>query len=191
MPPGTRENRNEHTGILSKSDFDLFFRENYQTACLVALRYISDINRAEDIVQDVFVVLWEKRERLNVKTNLSNYFFAAIKNQAINMARRTVDKAVPISLVSFDLVEEEDLQVDEEQMAIEIGRAIGELPVACRRIFSLAYLENYTYQEIAEKLAISKNTVKTQMGIAYQRLRIKLEKLIINLLSFFFSSSFN
>ncbi len=173
------------SSILSKDYFDAFFRENYHTACLVALRYVPDTDRAEDLVQDVFVALWEKRENLDIKVSLRNYFFTAVKNHALNVARRDPSKIISISFLLSEVADEESSsEYDDEEMAVAIYKAIGELPGACRRIFSLAYLENYTYQQIADELSISRNTVKTQMGIAYRQLRTKLEKLVSFFIAF-------
>jgi RNA polymerase sigma-70 factor (ECF subfamily) len=171
--------------VLSKEQFDDFFKRNYQTACLVALRYMADIDQAEDLVQDAFVILWEKRETLQIKDNLKNYFFKIVKNNALKKVDRDKSDMVPLSILSIDPAEEEEEErFDDEELAVEVYRAIGELPSACRTIFNLAYREKLTYQQIADQLNISKNTVKTQMGIAYSQLRNKLSKLIIVLLRF-------
>src|SRR5690606_24888549 len=91
---------------------------------------------------------------------------------------------VSISELLIDLVEEEfQNQYHDEELAVSIASAIEELPVACRNIFILAYKENLTYQQIADQLNVSKNTVKTQMGIAYRQLRQKLKKWAVVLIS--------
>ena len=173
----------ESLPVLSKEQFDDFFRRNYQTACLVALRYMADIGQAEDLVQDAFVILWEKRETLQIKSNLKNYFFRAVRNNALKKAERGKPDIVPLSGLLFDLTDDEEQdRFDDEELAVVIYQAIGELPAARRTIFNLAYREKLTYQQIADRLNISKNTVKTQMGIAYSQLRNKLSKLIIILL---------
>jgi RNA polymerase sigma-70 factor (ECF subfamily) len=164
--------------VLSKDQFDDFFRENYHAACLVAMKYIADINQAEDLVQDVFVILWEKRETLQIKTDLKNYFFKAVKNNALKKVQRDKGKIISLSTCLLDDLVEDDDHFDEEELAVKIFQAIGELPAACRTIFDLAYREKLTYRQIADQLNVSKNTVKTQMGIAYRQLRHKLESVI-------------
>jgi len=170
--------------VLSKEQFDDFFRKNYQTACLVAMKYMTDINQAEDLVQDAFVILWEKRKTLQIKTDLRNYFFKAVKNNALKKVQRDKGKIVSLSTCLLDdLVEDKEQErFDDEELAVKIFQSIGELPAACRTIFNLAYREKLTYQHIADQLNVSKNTVKTQMGIAYSQLRYKLSKLIVVLL---------
>jgi len=169
--------------VLSKDQFDDFFRKNYQTACLVALKYMDDIDQAEDLVQDVFVILWEKKEILQIKTDLKSYFLKAVKNQALKKVQRDKGNIISLASLFVDLPEDENPDCfDDEELAVRIFQAIDELPAACRRIFNLAYREKFTYQQIADQLNVSKNTVKTQMGIAYKQLRSKLRKLIVILL---------
>lgn len=169
---------------LTKKQFGDFFRENYHTACLVALRYIADSARAEDLVQDVFCAIWEKKETLNIKTGLKNYFLTAVKNHALNQIQRDKRNTVSLSELLIDLAEEEkNDSFDDEELAVNIASAIEELPAACRNIFTMTYHEKLTYQQIADRLNLSKNTVKTQMGIAYRQLRQKLKKWVVVLMS--------
>ena len=164
---------------LTKKQFGIFFRENYHSACLVALRYIADFARAEDLVQDVFSTIWEKRETLHIQTGLKNYVLTAVKNHAINQVQRDKNLTVSLSELLIDFEEEESQdRFDDEELAVNIASAIEELPTACRNIFNLAYCEKLTYQQIADQLNISKNTVKTQMGIAYRQLRKNLRGLL-------------
>lgn len=179
--------RDKNSCLLTKEAFGDFFKNNYQAACLVALKYISDVTQAEDLVQDVFIAIWEKRESTQIKTDLKQYFFRAVKNHSLNQLRQDKNNIVPLSDLLSDLaMEESDECFNDEELAVNISSAIGELPLACRSIFLLAYYENLTYQQIADKLSLSKNTVKTQMGIAYRQLRDRLRKWVIVMLRFCF-----
>jgi len=183
MAGSIKKESNGSLHVLSQGQYDEFFRKNYQPACLVALRYIRDINQAEDLVQDAFVALWGKRKTLQIKGSLKNYFFRAIRNNALKKAEREKSDMIHLSELLVELAEEEEQEYfDDEEIAVKIYQAIGELPTACRTVFNLAYRKNMTYQQIADQLSISKNTVKTHMGIAYSQLRNKLNKLIVILL---------
>jgi len=160
--------------------FCLFFKDNYQTACLIANRYVKNMDHSEDLVQDVFTALWERRESVGKSLNLKNYLYTAVKNHALNFILREKRDDISISGIFTETSDEDPLDFyDKEVMAIKILHAIDELPPHCKVIFNLAYQKELTYQEIADKLNISKNTVKTQMGIAYKSLRLKLHNLII------------
>lgn len=171
--------------LSSEDRFSDFFSENYKTACLIALKYLKEYDLAEDLVQDVFIMLWEKRENFQIHTNLSNYLFTAVKNHSINLVQRNKTITTSLSGLLIDIAEEEATNnFSQEELAVKVYKAIHELPQACQTVFRLAYEQNYSYQEIADTLNISKNTVKTQMGIAYKQLRMKLNHLIVMLLHF-------
>lgn len=169
--------------LSSEAQFGEFFKDNYHTACLVALKYVKDYHSAEDLVQDVYTALWDKKKDLQVHTNLRNYLLTAVKNHAINLSQRNKSATISLSELFIDLpVEDDSNSYRQEELAVKIYKAIQELPVACQAIFRLAYEKNYSYQEIADTLMISKNTVKTQMGIAYKQLRERLNYVVFNLL---------
>ncbi len=141
---------------------------------------------AEDLVQDVFITLWDKKENFQIRTNLRNYFFTAVKNHAINLVQRNKSITTSLSEIFIDLPEEDSSNsYNQEELAVRVYNAIQELPQGCQSVFRLAYEQNYSYQEIADTLQISKNTVKTQMGIAYKQLRIKLNVLFTTFLYLF------
>jgi len=144
------------------------------------------MEQSEDLVQDVFTVLWEKWESIQECTNHKNYLFTAIKNHALNFIKREKKDNVNLSKIVTEISDEDAIEFyDKEVMAVKILNAIEELPPQCKKIFNLAYQKNLSYQEIADELSISKNTVKTQIGLAYKNLRSKLNNLVIIGLCFF------
>jgi len=166
-----------HTDLMLSniSSFEDFFRKNYHVACLVALRYLKNEQEAEDIVQETFLYLWEKRRELEVQRNLKQYLFQAVKNRSINYIQR--EKQIHQSAeVDFNQIEDSADDFSNEELAVKISRSIESLPPQCKKIFTMAYMDNLTYIEIADTLHLSKNTIKTQMGIAYKILRNKLKK---------------
>jgi RNA polymerase sigma-70 factor (ECF subfamily) len=164
------------------SSFENFFKKNYHLACLVALRYLKDEQLAEDIVQETFLYLWQKREELKIQRNLKQYLLFAVRNRSINYLQREkqFDQLPENDLIS-DFKEDPDENFSEEEFAVHIARSIEELPPQCKKIFLLAYNDHLTYNEIASVLSLSKNTIKTQMGIAYKILREKLKSYFLSL----------
>ncbi len=171
---------------LSFNEFELFFRESFQAACLVAFRYIDDRSLVEDIVQESYIILWEKRSEIfHTKEDLRKYLLATVRNRTISYLRSIKIKQVDLndSLAEIPQPNDEEL-FDDEELSIRISKAIKKLPNKCHEIFLMAYLENCTYKDIAKQLSISKNTVKTQMAIAYRILREELKELYFNFLFF-------
>lgn len=147
-----------------------------------AKEYVVSEEDAENILQDVFTDLWEKRNELSEEINLIAFLFTAIKNRSIDLLRRkTLEEeatnrmheetllALQMNLGSLQILEV-DL-FDEESVEFVIKRAIESLPDKCREIFIKSKLEGKKQKEIAAELNISVNTVETQMGIAYKKLR--------------------
>lgn len=178
---------NIHLSLVDVDSFGYFFKANYHTACLVANRYVHDNQEAEDVVQDVFIRIWEKRDELNIHTNLKHYLLNSVRNTSINYIQRKKGLSVDLEIGDTQhLKDENDSEFLNEEFASKIDRAIENLPPRCKRIFLLAFVDNLTYQEIADTLGLSKNTVKTQMGIAYKLLREQLKDSFFNLFLLFF-----
>lgn len=178
---------NIHLSLSDVDSYGNFFRSNYHVACLVASRYIHDNQEAEDIVQEVFIKLWEKRKDIQIHSNLKHYLLNSVKNTSINYVNRKKEISVELDSTELNNLKEEiDEQYISEEFAVKIEHTIETLPPGCKRIFLLAFVDNLTYQEIADVLGLSKNTVKTQMGIAYKLLREKLMGSFLNLFKLFF-----
>jgi len=126
------------------------------------------------VVQQVFVDLWVKREKLSVEYSIKSYLFQAVKNRAIDQLRQNKnnvqisDAISEMAQTSFhDIVEEVELND-------RINKSINLLPQKCREIFLMSRFESLKYTEIAEKLNISVKTVEMQIGIALKKLREEL-----------------
>ncbi|MGQ8334999.1 RNA polymerase sigma-70 factor [Sunxiuqinia sp. A32] len=166
--------------LTNVSSFENFFKRNYALACLVAMKYLKDEQKAEDIVQEVFINLWQKRDELNIHSNLKQYLLNAVRNKSLNLLQRE-HKFDDLTSQNMDgaILEEPDLKFSDEELSVKISESIDLLPPQCRKIFMMAYLDNLTYKEIANTLNLSKNTIKTQMGIAYKILRENLKNYFI------------
>jgi RNA polymerase sigma-70 factor (ECF subfamily) len=143
-----------------------------------AREYVPAKEDAENIVQDIFVMLWEKREVLEVKVGLVPWLFTLVKNRCLDFLRHeTVGKefakeyeAKRIALEQLNYAFSSDEDLEEVLTA-----AINALPERCREIFIKSRVEGKKYREIAAELEISINTVENQMSIALKKLRISLK----------------
>ena len=166
---------------ISKSNeksFEKLFHAYYGHLCLFASRIIQDDISAEEIVQDFFVKLWEKRQQLTIETSVKSYFFRSIKNLCLNHIQHNKTKLrYAQSVLSESLNNNtDDDSFTEIDLAEKIEESIQMLPSKRREIFRLSREDGLKYREIAEKLNISIKTVETQMGLAIKTLREKLKK---------------
>lgn len=169
--------------------FNKAFESYYSRLCFFADNIIHDYDQSSSIVQQVFVDLWLKRERLDVVYSLKGFLFRSVRNQSLDWLRHRKVESEYLQELSFK--QEEAVFLDQLELAElndKINTAIQELPEKCREIFILCRFEGLKYAEIASRLEISVKTVETQMSIALKRIRTKVsDSQYLNLLTFIFS----
>ncbi len=161
--------------------FEIFFKKYYREFCLIAYYYVRNTEISEEIVQDVLVKIWEKRDTLDIKDSLFSYIKISIKNSCFNFFKHkkiTLDyeKEESEKISSGYVNVSEELQ--DNELAIIIAKALDKLPPQRRKIFLLSRQEGLKYHEIAEKLNLSIKTIEAQMGLALKQLREMLKDYI-------------
>jgi RNA polymerase sigma-70 factor, ECF subfamily len=174
-PRGTRDRElldSLRTG--SRAAFDAIFRAHYAPLFAVARRMLTDPGSAEDVVQDVMLELWRRRETLAIETTLRSYLFRATRNRALNRIRheQVARRAEP--LLARNRAVEADRRVHEQELARAVRSAVAELPARCREVFELSRVHGLKYAEIADVMSISIKTVEAQMGKALRLMRERL-----------------
>lgn len=162
-----------------KDNFDQVYLTYYYRLHRFAKEYVLFDEEAENIVQDVFLMLWEKRLVLNIQVSMSAYLFSLVKNKCIDHLRRKIVVDEFKQELTFKLASLEELNhafTSDEQIDTFVQKAIDTLPERCREIFVKSRVEGKKYSEIAEELNISVNTVENQMSIALKKLRIELKE---------------
>ena len=143
----------------------------------LAIVLTGDICHSEDVVQDVFVRVWQNRKNLDPSKMIKAYLFTSVKNNSLKHLRHlkieTKGIVGNLSYISDD--ERPDKKLDENEMELKIHQAVNELPEKCKEIFKMNRFENLKYAEIATILDISIKTVETQMGRALKKLRERLK----------------
>lgn len=161
-----------------KSVLKDIFQHHYSPVCTAMYRYIADRSLVEDLAQNVFIRLWEKRETINITSSLGAYLRRMAINEALGHLRKNkniqIEEITPTTpQKSTETTETEYLHTELQE---QITEAINGLPTKCRAIFQLSRFEGLTYREIAEKLEISVKTVENQMGKALRVLRAEMKK---------------
>jgi RNA polymerase sigma-70 factor, ECF subfamily len=160
--------------------FELLFRKYYLRLCGFATRFVSDTIEAEEIVQEVFVKIWNKREQLKLDDKLKPYLFKSVQNLCYNFLehKKVVDDYHAVLAIVYENQAEEFSAYETvlfNEFQKRVDEAISTLPEQCRIIFEFSRKEGLKYSEIAEKLNISIKTVETQMSRALARLKIELK----------------
>jgi len=158
--------------------FEELHKKYYIYLCLVAEHIVRNSSDAEEIVSDVFVRLWNIREKIDITTSIKAYLAKAVHNTALNyLERNRTRNSLTDSLSNSDqqlLAWDSDYPLGRlytKEITDMLENGITSLPDGCREIFICSRNEDMKYRTIAEKLGISVNTVKTQMKIALARLR--------------------
>ncbi|WP_431212826.1 RNA polymerase sigma-70 factor [Puia sp. P3] len=174
--------------------FQAVFRTWYSPLCNYAVTFTKDPDISEDIVQDLFVKIWEQRRGLLTETSIRYYLFTAVRNNCITWLRREKQQAtIPFADdqandltedagYAGDAVEPNSGNTDglrgtggaRDEMVI-LQEGIGLLPPKCREVFLLSRFSQLSYKEIAESLGISPKTVENQLGKALRMLRAYLK----------------
>lgn len=154
--------------------FEALFREFYPSMCVVARKFVEDREVAEDIAQEVFIRLWEKKEEYVSIPDLRTFLYVSVRNLCFNYLRdrkktvgfQTVDIPEPESSFQERLLQEETFRL--------LSKAINALPLQSGKIMRLA-LDGKQNKEIAESLGISVTTVKTLKYNALKTLKVSLK----------------
>lgn len=172
---------------LDKIQFEQLFKSHFQYLVNYGVQYVQDSNTAEDIVQKVFITLWEKRTSINPNQSVKSYLFTAVRNKCLNYIRdnkKYRSQVLDLDCGEFDIIEEET--APQEELKQQIEHALNQLPDKCRKVFELSRLHNLKYKEIANELDISVKTVEAHMSKALKTLRTLLSKTPTKLLLILF-----
>ncbi|MDT3401619.1 RNA polymerase sigma-70 factor [Mucilaginibacter terrae] len=157
----------------SNAAFEEIYRRYWDKLFNSAHKRLADFELCEEVVQDIFVKLWEKRELLSISTGLSNYLHTAVKYSVIDYYRKrlTQDAFISVQLASplADTSTEDNVILNDLKRYLET--LIGQLPDKCRSVYQLSRAEHKTNKEIAAILNISEKTVEGHLTKALQALR--------------------
>ena len=174
------------------SALEYFFQKYMELLYYRALGYIKDPLVAEDIVQEVFIHFWDNRKKLEISLSVIAYLTRSVVNGCKNYlehlsVRQRYEQDYQHE--NQNLTERKEYDEEElEQLRIRLRIFVDSLPGKCREIFILACIDGLKYREVAERLDVSVNTVKTQVKSAYAKLRadfdLKDQELIVVFLLF-------
>jgi RNA polymerase sigma-70 factor (ECF subfamily) len=161
-----------------KDAFKRLFFEYYYDLYTFASGMIRSEAQAKDVVQEVFLNLWKRREEWEIKTSLSAYLFQSVRNRALNLMKKQQRRHALQEELSRENPhrDEQSLSGDyEQQLVDQIWEHVKSLPRRRRSVFILHRRHGLTYKEIAEVLNVTRKTVENHMGMALDDLRQKMK----------------
>lgn len=160
-----------------KAALEILFKTHYAPLCRFAGSILKDPEQAEDMVQEVFMRCWDKREQIQLTGSFKSYLFTAVRNHCFNTLKINERKY----WMEEGMEDDERIAVNDvvdhlsaKTLNDKIQRAISLLPEKCKLTFQLSRFENMSYKEIAETMGVSVKTVENQMGKALSVLRTSL-----------------
>ncbi len=171
--------------------FESLFKTYYNTLSHYACTYLNDLDEAEEVVQDVFVKIWEKRHAIAIESSFKSYLYQAVKNKCLNYIRNKKTQNNHLTIIDMKDYEAptafDDLHADE--LSDKLYLALEELPPKCKQIFKMSRLDGLKHKDIADRLDLKVKTIENQIGIALKFLKNQLSDylhtLIFLLINFF------
>lgn len=183
--PYTESNIIHEISAGSEKAFEHLFRKHYSSLCGYAAKYVWDLDQAEEIVQDLFYNLWNKKNNLSIDLSIEAYLFRAVRNACLNYlkhqkVRQQHADSVKRNPLSDSTAGEDPLETLELQNKID--EVVDALPPERKKIFQMSRYEGLKYKEIADQLGLSIKTVEAQMGKALKMLRENLADFLVMLI---------
>lgn len=161
---------------MDKIFFRSLFDEHYRPLCNFAYRITGDIDQAEDIVQDVFVKLWNTKEMLQKDKNVRSYIYMMVRNHSLEIVRREgigakINKEILYLHTDKSASMIDDEEIEKYKLIDKIYVSIRQLPPKCSEVFTMSKINGLSYAQIAERLDISVKTVENHISKALRLLR--------------------
>lgn len=151
--------------------FETLFVRYFATLVSFAQSYVRSQDVAEDVVQDVFCRLWDRRESLQLKSGIAQYLYGAVRHGTLDaikhdrVAARWEEREL-LDLERRTAANEGVARVEADELASVVSHVISALPPRCREVFQLSRYKHLTQRDIADTLGITVNTVNVQLGRA-------------------------
>lgn len=152
--------------------FESYYKEHYKAFFLASYNYVKTTEVAQEIVNDVFLKIWEDAEKITIESSLKAYIYRAIINRsinALNKQKRESQNQRELEQTHQEAYELREIEVNE--LKVQLYKAIDALPDQCKKVFVMSRMDGLKQQDIADKLGISIKTVKNHITHALKQLR--------------------
>lgn len=158
------------------SQFESFYKKHHPSLVAYAIYLIGSKEDAIELVNDVFVSVWKKKDNLEISDSLKPYLFRAVKNKCINHYQKKVIPMHDIQDIETASSSKADEQLNYKESMLRVEQVLELLPPKCKQVFMMSRIDDLSYKEIAEFLDISIKTVENQMSKALKIFRKNLKR---------------
>jgi RNA polymerase sigma-70 factor (ECF subfamily) len=161
----------------NEAEFEQVFKTHYKALHSYACTILKDEMAAEEIVQQIFLKIWERKQQLSIQSSIRAYLYRAVYNDCLNVLKHEKVKKAYQTYTTHFMKNETDhasTKILLGDLEDKFRKAMNELPEQCRTIFQMSRFEELNYQQIADKLGLSIKTIENQMGKALKLMRLKL-----------------
>jgi len=166
-------------GAGSRTAFAEIYERYWSVLLSHAIKMLKDEEKAQDAVQDVFQMLWEKSPTLNIHTSLSSFLYTSLRYRILDKLKRDKIEDRFLNTLQTEIesgVSSTDDAMAEKEFARKIEEGLNMLPPKMRTVFELSRMNDYSYREISKELNLSENTVKKQISNSLKILRKSIQK---------------
>ncbi len=177
-----------------KRALTILYNNYWKPLYISSFNLLKDKEVCEDIIQDVFIEIWNKRSNIQIKVSLKSYLYACVRYKVFAEFRKSKD--LPIALYEglnnrFQYASPETKMMHEE-LKKQVSLVVESLPKKCKMVFKLSRIEQLSHKEIAEQLNVSTKTIENHITKALKILRLSLGNVMsIELILSFFPSLLN
>ncbi|CAM4392662.1 RNA polymerase sigma-70 factor, ECF subfamily [Pedobacter westerhofensis] len=157
-----------------RSVFETLYKEHYRQLFALAFRYVRQAPAAEEIVHDVFLMIWKKADQLTIEYSIKSYLYKSVVNASLNFIKKEkTERGKQEIYLKVNVAEtnENDEREQQEALLANLENAIDILPPKCREVMYLSRFGKLKQQEIADQMQISVKTVKNHLTYGFQKIR--------------------
>ena len=161
--------------LSERSAFELIYHGFYHPLCFYATKFVGA--EAEDIIENLFVKLWDKKQTFENHTHLKAFLYRSTRNACLNYLKLNKRQYVSVEEIGENTIVEDNDHLStiiQAEIMAEIYRAVHQLPSQCSKVIAMSFLESFSNTEIAQELNLSEQTVKNLKVLGLKILKTKL-----------------